>query len=170
MLSSLMIVRLCNRLIVSLAVVALVLCGVLAHVQAMIGLVNFLLLVLILLLKAVILDFLRLMLQLLSSVRVISQNEILMSVDTLKICLFTLEIQFSLSLFLFFQIGLVPFHHCIILVSSLFDLISELGVLLRYPDLFLQPLLLVMQLTETILKHHCFLLLLFHVKFLLELA
>ena len=165
-----MIVSLRNRLIIRLSVVVLVFGGIFAHVQAMVGLVNIFFLISILLLETFILDFLRLMLQLLPSGRVISQNKILMSVDILKILMSTLIIQLSLSLFLFFQISLVPFHHCVVLISSWLDLIGELRMLLRNPDLFLQPLLFVVQLTEAVLEHHSFLLLLFHVKLLLELA
>ena len=43
-------------------------------------------------------------------------------------------------------------------------------MLLGNPNLFLQPLLLVVELSETILKHLRFDLLLFHVKLLTELA
>ena len=64
----------------------------------------------------------------------------------------------------------MPVHHCIVFIASSVDLVGKFRVLLGNPNLFLQPLLLVVELSETILKHLRFDLLLFHVKLLTELA
>ena len=64
----------------------------------------------------------------------------------------------------------MPVHHCIVFIASSVDLVSEFRVLLGNPNLFLQPLLLVVELSETILKHLRLDLLLLHVELLAELA
>ena len=64
----------------------------------------------------------------------------------------------------------MPVHHCIVFIASSVYLISEFRVLLGNPNLFLQPLLLVVELSETILKHLRLDLLLLHVELLAELA
>ena len=64
----------------------------------------------------------------------------------------------------------MPVHHCIVFIASSVDLVGEFRVLLGNPNLFLQPLLLVVELSETILKHLRLDLLLLHVKLLAELA
>ena len=47
----------------------------------------------------------------------------------------------------------MPVHHSIVLLASIVYLISEFRVLLGNSNLFLQPLFLVVELSETILKH-----------------
>ena len=64
----------------------------------------------------------------------------------------------------------MPGHHCIVFVASSVYLICEFRVLLGNPDLFLQPLFLVVKLSETILKHLRLDLFLFHVELLTELT
>lgn len=64
----------------------------------------------------------------------------------------------------------MPVHHCIVFIASSVDLVGEFRVLLGNPNLFLQPLLLIVQLSETILKHLRLDLLLLHVELLAELA
>ena len=81
-----------------------------------------------------------------------------------------LVVDLPLSLLLLLQIHLVPIHHGGILVSSLLNLVSELRMLLGNSDLLLQPLLLVVQLAESIFKHLGLQLFLLHMELLLELA
>ena len=64
----------------------------------------------------------------------------------------------------------MPIHHCIVFITSRLHLICELRVFLSNPDLFLQPLFFVMELSKTIFKHLSLNLLLFHVKLLAKLA
>lgn len=64
----------------------------------------------------------------------------------------------------------MPIHHSLVLFSAAFHLICKLGVLLSNLDLLLQPLLLVVQLAQTIFKHLSLDLLLFELKLRLELA
>ena len=64
----------------------------------------------------------------------------------------------------------MPVHHSIVLLASIVYLISEFRVLLGNSNLFLQPLFLVVELSETILKHLRLDLLLLHVELLTEFA
>lgn len=78
---------------------------------------------------------------------------ILVSLNDRSCLIFALQIELSLSFFLIIQVFLVPFHHRSVFIAALLDLISEFGVLLRYPDLPLQSLLLVVQLADPVLEH-----------------
>lgn len=93
-----------------------------------------------------------------------------MASDALNVSVPSLIVYLALIIFLVLLIHLVPVHHRTVLISAILDLIGELRVLLSNPDLFLQPLLLVVQLTQAILQHLCLDLLLLHVELLPELS
>lgn len=44
-------------------------------------------------------------------------------------------------------------HHGLVFIATVLDLVSELRMFLRNPDLLLQPLFLVVQFTQTVLEH-----------------
>ena len=109
-------------------------------------------------------------LEVLSNVGVIGEDTILMTPDALDIVVSSLIVELALVVFLILQVHLMPGHHRIVIIASPLYLISELRVLLGNPNLLLQPLLFVMELSETIFQHLSLYLLLFHVKFLAELT
>jgi len=47
----------------------------------------------------------------------------------------------------------VHIHHGLVFIAAVLDLVSELRMFLRNPDLLLQPLFLVVQFTQTVLEH-----------------
>ena len=83
--------------------------------------------------------------------------------NALNVGISPLIVDLALVVLLLLQVHLVPLHHTIVLIASLLHLVSELRMLLSDSDLFLQPLLLVVQFPETIFKHLSLDLLLFHV-------
>ena len=136
----------------------------------MVGAVQLLLLVVILHLEALVCQVLALSLEVLSSVGVIGEDTILMTPDALDIGVSSLIVELALVVFLILQVHLMPGHHSIVIIASPLYLISEFRVLLCNPNLLLQPLFFVMELSETIFQHLSLYLLLFHVKFLAELT
>ena len=126
--------------------------------------------VLILLLEAIILVLCTLLFNHCTSIGIVSQDMIFVSIYCFKVLHSALVVDLSLSLLLLLQIHLVPIHHGGILFSPLFDLVGELRMLLGNSDLLLQPLLFVVQLAESIFKHLGLQLFLLHMELLLELA
>ena len=99
--------------------------------------------VLILLLEAIILVLCTLLFHHCTSIGIVSQDMIFVSIYCFKVLHSALVVDLSLSLLLLLQIHLVPIHHGGILISPLLNLVSELRMLLGNSDLLLQPLLLV---------------------------
>lgn len=110
----------------------------------------------------------RLFLDTLTNVRMVSKHMIFVSVDTFDILLSSLVVYLSLLFFLLQYISLVPRHHCLIFFSASFHLIGKLRVPLGYLNLLLQPLLFIVKFTKTILKHLSLKLFLFHMQLLLK--
>ena len=133
-----------------------------ASIKRMIGLVHLMLLILIFGGEARVGNILALSFQILSHVRVVRHHTVLMRSNTLNVGISPLIVDLALIVLLLLQVHLVPLHHTIVLIAAMLHLVSELRMLLSDSDLFLQPLLLVVQLPETIFKHLCLDLLLFH--------
>lgn len=93
-----------------------------------------------------------------------------MTLDPLPVRIPALVVQLALALFLVSEVLFVPLHHRIVLGASRIDLVGKLTVLLGDADLLLQPLLLVVQLAESVFHHLGLDLLLLEVELLLELA
>mgnify|MGYP001314663320 CR=1 FL=1 len=163
MFSCLLLMRHCDTIIVSRSVDVFVFGAISASIKRVIGLVHLLLLILIFRGEARVGNFLALCFQILSHVRVVRHHAVLMRSNALNVGISSLIVDLALVVLLLLQVHLVPLHHTIVLIASLLHLVSELRMLLSNSDLFLQPLLLVMQFPETILEHLCLDLLLFHV-------
>ena len=127
----------------------------LAHVETIVGPVNFDLLILVLLAETLIVNGLSLVLKILPDGLVLGQDVAFVRIDSLPIHVPSLIVQLSLLFLLILEIFLVPVHESLVLVSPLLDLVSELGMFLRNPNLLLQALFLVMQLAKSVLEHHC---------------
>lgn len=67
--------------------------------------------------------------------------------DSLDIGISTRIVILTLHIFVLLNVHLVPVHHGIVLISPLFHLVGKLRVFLRDPDLFLQPLFFIVQLS-----------------------
>ena len=170
MLSCLLLVRHRYTMIVILSVHVFVIGAIFASIQRMSGLVHLLLLILIFGGEARVGNILALCFQILAYARIVRHHAVLMRSDALHIGSSPFIVDLALVVLLLLQVHLVPLHHRFVLIASLLHLVSELRMLLSNSDLFLQPLLLVVQLPETILKHLCLDLLLFHVQLLTELS
>ena len=166
MLCSLFLLHHRNVFVIVLSTDVLVLGCVSPIVKLMIALHDLLLLVAIFWLEALICDVLALSLQILALLGILRLNIVLVVSDALNIGISSLVIELPLIVFLVLQAPSVPILHCVVLISSLSDLVCELWVLLGNLDLFLQTLLLIVKFSESILQHLCLNLLLLHVKFL----
>ena len=108
--------------------------------------VDLLLLVLIVCLEACVGYSVRLLLEFLTDVRVVRENQVLVVIDAFSVCISSLIVELPLHVFLVLQISLVPVHEGIVIISAVFDLVSKLRVLLSDSNLFLQALLFVVEL------------------------
>ena len=163
MFSCLLLMRHCDTIIVSRSVDVFVFGVISASIKRVIGLVHLLLLILIFGCEARVGNFLALCFQILAHARVVRHHAVLMRSNALNVGISPLIVDLALVVLLLLQVHLVPLHHTIVLIASLLHLVSELRMLLSDSDLFLQPLLLVVQFPETIFKHLSLDLLLFHV-------
>ena len=153
MLRSLLLVGLRDRDVVGLAHVVRVFLRVFSVVEAVVRPVHIVLLVLVLSLEALVGDFLRLSLELLAGAVVLSHDLVLVGVYPGTVRASPLEVDLALVLLLLFQVIFVPIHEGLVLIASLLHLVGELRVLLRDSDLLLKSLLLVVQLSQTVLEH-----------------
>ena len=101
---------------------------------------------------------------------IVSEDMVLMRFDTFKVLRSPEIVQVALHILIILKVIFMPIHQSLIIVSALIHCIGKIRMLLRNPNLFLQPLFLIMQFAQPILKHESFLLFLLHVQFLLELA
>lgn len=164
MLLSFLSMCLCNGNIVCLSpIIGFVLC-ITPVAETMVSPVNTVLRLLILLSHALISDLVGLIAKLLAHAGVFAEHMVLVGVDSLLVLPFALVVQTPLILFLLSLVLLVPLHHSLVLFSARFDLVCKLRVLLSNLDLFLQPLLLVVQLAQPIFEHLSLDLLLFELK------
>ena len=153
MLDSFLLVGLGHGAIVSFTTVVRICFGVVAVAEAVVGLVRPRRLLLMLLAEALIVDVLRLSLQFLAHARVLCHHVVRVVQNLLLGLIPAIKVHLALTLFLVGEVHLVPIHHGLVLVASVLDLVGELAVLLGDANLFLQPLLLVMQLAQAVLHH-----------------
>lgn len=132
--------------------------------------IHFLVLVHVPCLEALISEILALSLQVLSDVRVVEKHAVSMASDSLEIGVSPCIVCLSLMILVCLHVHLVPVQHCVVLIAPIFHLICKLRVLLSNPDLFLQPLLLIVKLSQAIFEHLRLDLFLFHVQLLAEFA
>ena len=84
---------------------------------------------------------------------VLGQYSVLVCCDTLSVGFTSQLVELSLSSFLVSQVLLVPGHHSVVFISSIFDLVGELAMLVCDPDLLLQANLLIVKFAEAIFQH-----------------
>ena len=136
----------------------------------MVGLVYFHLQIIMSRLETSVIQILRLGLEILAGWMIVSEDMVLMRFDTFKVLRSPEIVQVALHILIILKVIFMPIHQSLIIVSALIHCIGKIRMLLRNPNLFLQPLFLIMQFAQPILKHESFLLFLLHVQFLLELA
>ena len=136
----------------------------------MIGLVYFHLQIIMSRLETSVIQILRLGLEILADGMIGSEDMVLMRFDTFNVLRSPEIVQITLPILIILKVIFMPIHQSLIIISALIDRVGKIRMLLCNPYLFLQPLFLIMQFTQPILKHESFLLLLFHVQFLLELS
>lgn len=84
---------------------------------------------------------------------VLGQYSVLVCCDTLSVGITSQLVELALSSFLVSQVLLVPGHHSVVFISSIFDLVGELAMLVCDPDLLLQANLLIVKFAEAIFQH-----------------
>ena len=84
---------------------------------------------------------------------VLGQYSVLVRRDALSVGITSQLVELALSRFLVSQILLVPSHHSVVFISSIFDLVGELAMLVCDPDLLLQAYLLIVKFAEAIFQH-----------------
>ena len=84
---------------------------------------------------------------------VLGQYSVLVRRDALSVGITSQLIELTLPSFLVSQVLLVPSHHSVIFISSIFDLVGEFAMLVCDPDLLLQANLLIVKFAEAIFQH-----------------
>ena len=78
-----------------------------------------------------------------SDCRILDENLVLVVINAFSVCSLSLIVQLSLHVFLVLHIIFMPVHKSVVIVSSVFDLVSKLRVLLGNSNLLLQALFFV---------------------------
>ena len=81
---------------------------------------------------------------------VLGQYSVLVRRDALSVGITSQLVELALPSFLVSQVLLVPSHHSVVFISSIFDLVGELAMLVCDPDLLLQANLLIVKFAEAI--------------------
>ena len=84
---------------------------------------------------------------------VLGQYSVLVRRDALSVGITSQLVELALPSFLVSQVLLVPSHHSVVFISSIFDLVGELAMLVCDPDLLLQANLLIVKFAEAIFQH-----------------
>ena len=84
---------------------------------------------------------------------VLGQYSVLVRRDALSVGITSQLVELALPSFLVSQVLLVPSHHSVVFISSIFDLIGELAMLVCDPNLLLQANLLIVKFAEAIFQH-----------------
>ena len=84
---------------------------------------------------------------------VLGQYSVLVRRDALSVGITSQLVELTLPSFLVSQVLLVPSHHSVVFISSIFDLVGELAMLVCDPDLLLQANLLIVKFAEAIFQH-----------------
>ena len=113
-------------------------------------------------LEALIGEILALTFQVLSDARIVRKYAISVAPDSLDIGVSSRVVVLTLHVLVLLHVHLVPVHHGVVLIASLLHVVCKLRVLLRDPDLFLQPLFFIVELSQAIFEHLRLNLLLFH--------
>ena len=120
-----------------LPIVVGVLILVLVDVERVGCTVDLRLLILIVCLEACVGYSIRLLLEFLTDVRVVGENQVLVVIDAFSVCMSSLKVELPLHVFMVLQISLVPVHEGVVIISAVPDLVSKLRVLLSDFNLFL---------------------------------
>ena len=163
MLRCLVLVRHRHTIVIVCSIHVFVIAGVSAIVERVVHAIDLVVLVHVSRLEALIGEILALSLQILTDARVVGKNAVRVAPDSLNIGVSSGVVVLTLHVFVLLHIHLVPVHHGVVLIAALLHLVCKLRVLLRNPDLFLQPLFFIVKFSQAILEHLRLNLLLFHV-------